>query len=222
MSKKIEKLKNKRKKKTEIIDSQRVLMVISRFSVLRVRKGNLVGLWKPEFIGNTFGCLELTMNAFDIKYELYFNGEIVSKNHDSEADLRLISQSPVECKNLKIAENQFDIFFIPTALKRGTGGAKIENYVTRLDEVIGGEINPDPLNGDQFPDLFNIEDTYEINLQIWRKWPTEGTTTHFEYAMIYNGSKYERTAKFHFVDGWGIFIHIQMKKGLKAFFSRNI
>jgi len=176
-----------------------------------VRKGNLVGLWRIEFVGDTLECLKKVMDIFKIGYRLYYKGTVISTNvtEDLKCVMSLTSESDDKCKTLRIAESPFDLFYIPVSLNK-TGGKRCDmsSYITRLDQILGGTITPDPLNDVSNPDFRTIEETYSINIQVWEKTLVNEKHCRFDYKMIFSGSRYKRILKFHAVRGWGQLIYI--------------
>ena len=156
------------------------------------------------------------MDIFKIGYRLYYKGLVISTNVTEalKCVMSLTSESDGKCKTLRIAESPFDLFYVPVSLNK-TGGKRcdISSYITRLDQILGGTISPDPLTDVEIPDLRTIEDTYNINIQVWEKIPVNEKNCQFDYKMIYSGSRYTQQLKFHAVCGWGqlLFIHDEDK-----------
>ena len=182
-------------------------------STLRRKKTeSLELLSSPAFIGNSFDILSHTMTHFGIKYKLHFEHKCILTNTDSTCHwdpsiLYLVTSSKTECLKLILAFSPLDIYYIPSALKKPKGAVDIlTSYVTRLDEILGGCIEPDPLDCDE-PIMVEIENKFKINIEIWEK--TELPGDIFHYFRSYKGNKYEQTLKFHLVDGWDKLIFIR-------------
>jgi len=151
------------------------------------------------------------MDFFQIKFKLWSKGKLIMDNveNGTEADVELVTSNCNKCEDLKIAEGPPDIYYIPQALKKHGGSrSDLNSYVTRLDTVFGYEISPCPISEVGKPDLSKIEDDYEVNIEVWQKYPLDKDCTRFDYKMIYGGTRHKKTLRFHYVDGWGKLIYI--------------
>ena len=89
----------------------------------------------PDFIGQSFDVLIKTMNAYKLSFALYFGEEVLVTNC-AQPQVRLITKSSTECKNLTLVTSALDIWTPPKCLKKPKGAIdSLQSYVTRLDEV---------------------------------------------------------------------------------------
>ena len=116
--------------------------------------------------------------------------------------LKLVTSSLESCEKLTIAFSPLDIYHIPIGLKEPKGTIDdIKSYVTRLDEIIGGTIEPNPLD-QEIINFEELEHKFKINFEVWEKHKND-TTDGWDYNMTYKSRNYDQTIKLHIVTGWG-------------------
>ena len=151
------------------------------------------------------------MTKNSINFRLFHNGEVVESNLEQlfETCVNLVTDKKEVCKKLKIVEHIIELHPVPKCLIKNNRSSGLDKYVHRLDAIIGGQINPDPLNETEDEwDPREIETKHAINLEIWEKVVGAEHENTSDFRKIFGGTRFDRTIKLHFNQQTGVLLHI--------------